>query len=161
MNIPNEPNAFAGDETMQRLLRLKRYEQPPEGYYEDFLSEFHHRQRAELLRPSLTTLLLERFASWAAEFRVPAIAYAGATALAVVASIGILQVNPAAPTGAPAAYAVSYSQTPFSQTPVTIQKMQPVSLRVNTQAEGDSTRLLPTAYLLQGRSANHESPLSF
>jgi hypothetical protein len=161
MNIPNEPNTSAGEETLQSLLRLKRYEQPPEGYYEDFLREFHHRQRAELLRPSLTTLLLERFAAWAAEFRVPAIAYAGATAVAIVASVAILQVNPAAPAGSPASYAVSYSQTPFSQTPVTIQKMQPVSLRVNTQSEGDSTRLLPTAYLLQSRSANHESPLSF
>ena len=48
---------------MHKVIKLKRYEQPPEGYYEDFLREFHRRQRAELLNPSLSTLLLERAAT--------------------------------------------------------------------------------------------------
>ena len=30
---------------LQGLLRLKNYEQPVDGYFEDFLEEFHHRQR--------------------------------------------------------------------------------------------------------------------
>lgn len=34
-------------EDLQRLLRLKNYEQPVDGYFEDFLDEFHRRQRAE------------------------------------------------------------------------------------------------------------------
>ena len=36
-----------------RLLRLKRYEQPPPGYFENFLHEFHRRQRDELLATAL------------------------------------------------------------------------------------------------------------
>ena len=32
-------------EDLQGLLRLKNYEQPAEGYFEDFLDEFHRRQR--------------------------------------------------------------------------------------------------------------------
>lgn len=32
-------------EDLQRLLQLKNYEQPAEGYFEDFLDEFHRRQR--------------------------------------------------------------------------------------------------------------------
>lgn len=34
-------------EYVQRLLRLKRYEQPQEGYYEQFLDEFRNRREAE------------------------------------------------------------------------------------------------------------------
>jgi hypothetical protein len=39
-----------GNDEIARLLRLKRYEQPPASYYENFLSEFRRRQRDELLR---------------------------------------------------------------------------------------------------------------
>src|SRR6266480_1233152 len=43
-----------------RLLRLKRYEQPPPGYFENFLHEFHRRQRDELLRQPLWRIALGR-----------------------------------------------------------------------------------------------------
>ena len=48
-------------EETQRLIRLKRYEQPPEGYFENFLDEFHERQRADLVRKSSRSLFVERF----------------------------------------------------------------------------------------------------
>jgi hypothetical protein len=45
---------------IQKLIRLKRYERPPQGYFEDFLEEFQSRQRAELLQRSARSLLAER-----------------------------------------------------------------------------------------------------
>jgi hypothetical protein len=48
------------DNEIARLLRLKRYEQPPPGYFENFLHEFHRRQRDELLREPLWRLCLHR-----------------------------------------------------------------------------------------------------
>ncbi len=144
------------DESMHRIIKLKRYEQPPGGYYEEFLREFHYRQRAELLKPSLKTLMMERFFTLMMEFRVPTIAYAGATAVAIAASVAILRVSPGAPSNQPASYEASYSQIP-----VTIQKMQPVSLRVESPDSADTSRLFPTSYTLQAHPANHESPLSF
>jgi hypothetical protein len=48
------------DTEIARLLRLKRYEQPPPGYFENFLHEFHRRQRDELLRQPLWRICLER-----------------------------------------------------------------------------------------------------
>jgi len=142
-------------EPMHRVIRLKRYENPPQGYHEDFLREFHHRQRAELLKPSLSALLMERLSSLMSDFRVPAMAYAGAASVAVVAGVVILRQAP--PTETPRAYSVSYSQAP-----VTIQKMQPVSLRGDGSAVKTTPAVaFPPSYLLQARPASYESPLSF
>ena len=140
-------------EPMHRVIRLKRYERPPEGYFDVFLRDFHRRQRAELLKPSLRTILLERLSSMLSELHVPTMAFAGAAAVAVIASIAIISQPAQSP--APRAFAASYQQTP-----VTIPKMQPVSLRVDPQSQRSSS-LFPPAYMLNARSANHESPLSF
>src|SRR6266568_2442798 len=48
------------DNEIARLLRLKRYEHPPTGYFENFLHEFHRRQRDEMLRQPLWRICLER-----------------------------------------------------------------------------------------------------
>jgi hypothetical protein len=48
------------DNEIARLLRLKRYEQPSPGYFENFLHEFHRRHRDELLRQPLWRICLER-----------------------------------------------------------------------------------------------------
>src|SRR6266481_6246816 len=48
------------DSEIARLLRLKRYEQPPPGYFENFLHEFHRRQRDELVRQPLWRICVER-----------------------------------------------------------------------------------------------------
>ena len=48
------------DNEIAKLLRLKRYEQPAPGYFENFLHEFHRRQRDEMLRQPLWRICLER-----------------------------------------------------------------------------------------------------
>jgi hypothetical protein len=49
-----------GNDEIARLLRLKRYEQPPPAYFENFLHEFRRRQRDELLRQSPWRIWFER-----------------------------------------------------------------------------------------------------
>jgi hypothetical protein len=89
------------------------------------------------------------------EFRVPTLAYAGVATIALIISAAIIKAPSSSISGdSPAAYAASYTQTP-----VTIQKMEPVSLRLDSSmGSGDS---LPTSYLLQAHPASHELPLSF
>src|SRR6266513_1868212 len=83
---------FANDE-IARLLRLKRYEQPPASYYENFLSEFRRRQRDELLRQPVWRICFERAYDFALRHNVrpyPA-GVAVVAACAAVISITIYQ----------------------------------------------------------------------
>jgi hypothetical protein len=72
------------EQQLQKLLRIKRFEQPPPGYFDRALIEFHRRQREELLRRSVTSLWWERLISRLWNFRVPGYAYAGAFGVFVV-----------------------------------------------------------------------------
>ena len=58
------------DNQITKLLRLKRYEQPPPGYFENFLHEFHRRQRDELLRQPLWRICVDRARDFAFSFNL-------------------------------------------------------------------------------------------
>jgi hypothetical protein len=82
-----------GDDDIAQLLRLKRYEQPPASYYENFLSEFRRRQRDELLRQPVWRICFERAHGFALRHNVrpyPA-GVAVVVACAAVISIRIYQ----------------------------------------------------------------------
>src|SRR5436309_15801328 len=73
------------DNEIARLLRLKRFEQPPPGYFASFLHEFHRRQRDELLRPPLWRICLERAHDFMLRLNVPALgSYPAAVTAALV-----------------------------------------------------------------------------
>jgi hypothetical protein len=74
-------------EDLQKLLRLKRYEQPPEDYMDKFVDEFRQRQRSEMLKGSSRGLLFERVVTYFEGFGKARWGYAigGACAAALVA----------------------------------------------------------------------------
>lgn len=78
-------------ENIQRLLRLKRYENPGDDFVEDFVTQFRERQRSELLRQSARGLLWERVNTFFSDLISPKWATASATAaFAIVAAWGTL-----------------------------------------------------------------------
>src|SRR5205085_4593140 len=72
------------DKEIATLLRLKRYEQPPPEYFENFLHEFHRRQRDELLKQPLWRICLERAHDFMLRLNVPAL---GSYPVAVTAAL--------------------------------------------------------------------------
>jgi hypothetical protein len=62
------PETMSEFEEIQRLIRLKKYEQPPEEYLENFIEEFQRRQRSELLSGSSRSLFFERLGTYASGF---------------------------------------------------------------------------------------------
>ena len=73
-------------EQLQKLLRLKRYEKPPEDYMDNFVDEFRQRQRSEMLKGSSRGLLFERVVTYFEGFGKARWGYAigGACAAALV-----------------------------------------------------------------------------
>jgi len=54
-------------ERIGSLLALKRTERPEEGYWQDFLCEFHQRQREEVAKRRTFSGLCERTTDWFSE----------------------------------------------------------------------------------------------
>lgn len=124
---------------IQKLLRLKRYEHPPEDYFEDFLTEFQRRQRVELMRPAWHEAMWMRASEWMDGFRVPSVAYAAILVLGIgVTGVMLTRIDSSVPGGAMVAEATDTLPAP---TP--------------------SMNGLPPSYVLETRPVSYESPFSF
>lgn len=83
------------EEQLSALLRLKRYEKPPEGYFEQLLEDIHRRQRAELLQRSVWRIAIDRVQAFFAQPAVGTWGYAGAVATVLVGGVfTLLQMQP-------------------------------------------------------------------
>ena len=78
------------NEQISKLLRLKRYEQPPEDYFENFLAEFQLRQRAEVIHRPFYQIAWDRLCHLLAPPNIPRLAMAGSFAVAVIATGSVL-----------------------------------------------------------------------
>jgi hypothetical protein len=74
-------------------LRLKKYEQPPPGYFENFLHEFHRRQRDELLREPVWRIAFKRTQDFLFRLNIPGMASYPALATAVVICAAVISMK--------------------------------------------------------------------
>ena len=108
------------DNEIARLLRLKRYEQPPAGYFENFLHEFHRRQRDEMLRQPLWRIFLERAHGFMFRLDVRSLASYPAAVAAVLVCAAVISLK-------------IYQQPETAR--VALQSPPPLSMPVNAEEE--------------------------
>ena len=82
-----------GNDEIARLLRLKRYEQPPPDFFENFLHEFRRRQRDELRRQPLWSICIDCAHDFVFRHNVRPFAYYSAGVAAVVACAAVISIT--------------------------------------------------------------------
>ena len=148
-----------------RLLRLKKYEQPPPGYFENFLHEFHRRQRDELLRQPLWKIALGRAQDFMMSLNVARLASypVAVTAVLLCAAVVSLKIyqGPLAPNVArlspsvPAQHATEGGWSLAAPVSTRITVSQP---RTHLSTHRTAT---PPRYVLDSMPVSYESSLRF
>jgi hypothetical protein len=133
------------DNEIGKLLRLKKYEQPPPGYFDNFLHEFHRRQRDEMLRQPLWRICLQRAQDFMFRLSVPSLTSypVAAAALLVCAAIISLKIY----------------QGPETTTNVAVQDRPTFTAPANVNGEWTLASPVATRVTVQPiRKANESAP---
>lgn len=87
---------------LQKLLQMRGEDAPADEYFEEFLDEFHRRQRQDLMKRSARSLMMERITVWMREMGSRKWIYAAGSAYAV-AMVAVLAWPKATPAPDPTA----------------------------------------------------------
>lgn len=163
-------NQFNEDE-IGKLLRLKKYEQPPPGYFDNFLHEFHRRQRDELLREPLWRICLQRAQDFMFRLNVPTLASypAAVTALLVCAAVISLKVyqapetvNVAAQNRTPVMATTTLQDSAWSlSNPVPTRDLGPSLVRTVKDSSKTHRVTAPPRYVLDSTPVSYEPAFRF
>ena len=150
------------------LLRLKRHEQPPAGYFDNFLHEFHRRQRAELLREPLWRICLRRAQDFTLQLNIPSLTSypAVATAVVICAAVLSLKVSQTPPTANVATARVAERATGDSawslSTPVSTRGLDDSAIfRTANESAPARRTAAPPRYVLDATPVSYEASLRF
>jgi hypothetical protein len=158
------------DNEITKLLRLKRYEQPRPGYFENFLHEFHHRQRDELLREPLWRICFGRARDFVLSFNLSTLTSYPVAVSAVLVCAAILTLR-VYQTPQPAAVALQNHPTLAVPTtaddewtlasPVATRVFNTRSLRNITESAQTHRKGTPPRYVLDSVPVSYETTFKF
>ena len=156
------------DNEIGRLLRLKKYEQPPPGYFENFLHEFHRRQRDELLRQPLWKIAVGRAQDFMMSLNVARLASYPVAATAVllcaaVISLKIYQTPEPANLAANAkpAFSVPINSEWNLASPVATRVLSTRPLGNSNQSAHTHRAAAPPRYVLDSVPVSYETAFRF
>lgn len=149
------------EEQLSTLLRLKRHEQPPPGYFDDLLRAVHRRQREELLQRPLWRIAVERLQCFFGERTWAPVSYAGV--LAAVAITGVFTIRSMEP--APARLPVfggvaAVAPEPEDRALTLEQRNKPLISQKQLEARLGYASNTPR-YVIDARPVSYEAPFSF
>lgn len=143
---------FLSQDRTARLLRLKRYEQPPPSCFENFLHEFRRRrQRDESLREPLWSMCVDRVRDFVFLHNVRPLAWYSAGMAAAVACAAIISITVYQQPGTTTKLAVQSSPVPT--TPSITEKESDFAPPVFTPTFDMQPTLLPAS-----RNVPRQSP---
>ena len=119
-------------EEIGTLLALKRHERPEEGYFDDFLREFHQRRRVEEARQQGWSGWWRKASAWVSDLGAAKWAYAGGLAYAAVAAF--MLVVPRGQEVVPSA-ATPVSHEIKAHVPAQAEQLEALDLRPTTQGK--------------------------
>jgi hypothetical protein len=159
------------EDQIGKLLRLKKYELPPPGYLDNFLHEFHRRQRDELLREPVWRIALQRAQDFLFRLNIPGLASypAAVTALLICAAVVSLKVyqtpetvNVAAQNRAPVVATASLPDSHWSlSNPVTTRDLGPSLVRTVKDSFHTHRVAAPPRYVLDSTPVSYEPAFRF
>lgn len=160
------------EDEISRLMRLKRFEQPGPEYFENFLHEFRHRQRAELLREPVWRIAWDRLCAFFGEQFPVRMGYGLASAavlmVAAVASFNIIESRPVvvvavgpAASAAPTASLVAAAPVHAAQTLDLNTQLQVPELPVLGSNPAHTASLTAPRYIMDAQPVSYELPSSF
>jgi hypothetical protein len=152
------------EEQLSALLRLKRHETPPPGYFDRLLADVHRRQRAELLQRPLWKIAFERFQTFFGEHSMGPLSYAGA--VASVVAVGALGIGAFSALhdrlGVSGSAAVAAIKAPASEhRPLTLQVAAPKTSPQYPERQFVAEVRQQPRYIIDARPLSYERPSTF
>jgi hypothetical protein len=159
------------EEQIGKLLRLKKFEQPPPGYFDNFLHEFHRRQRDELLKEPVWRIALQRTQDFLFRLNIPGLASYPAMATAVVICAAVISlkvyqtpetVNVAAQNSAPVVATTKAPDSNWSlSNPLANRDLGPSLVRTVKDSSKTHRVAAPPRYVLDSTPVSYEPAFRF